>query len=148
KNHTLYAHWDQAYVYLPNQFVGGHVDNLTSWLSANGLQANAWGEYDYSTSYGTVLRHDYAGSNVNYGTVINIAYSLGAKPFEEGDWVYYNGGAYYSSATGTKGPYYKVAGNWCIAYIRPGNPYPICLHDGTGKFLGWTTEDCISQRTN
>lgn len=144
----LYAHWNRIYVYIPNQFVGGHVDTLKSWLSSNGLQANAWGEYDYNTSYGTVLRHDHAGNNVEYGTTINIAYSLGVKPFEEGDWVYYNGGGHYSGTNGGSGPYYSGAGTWQIAYIRPGNPYPYCLHDGTGKFLGWTTEDCLTQQSN
>jgi len=117
-------------------------------LTSNNLKYNIKWDYDYSVSYGYVREQNpSAGTIVPIDSIAQLSFSLGAKPFEISDLVWFTGGAVYETPTGEDG-YYVLAREMYItdlnlSYSRIG----LGNKDSSVTYM-WADRAKIFQRTN
>lgn len=151
---TLYAVWKLKTVSMP-YVIGSYYTNAQSTLQNLGLNVSFASVYDYNYAYGTVIAQNYGhGATLNVGTTVTITYSLGAKPFAIGDYVWFDGGKIYTNVAGNK--YVNKAGSsqngeliiTSNAYTYNGKKYYGVKFQGASSQFGYVEESLLHQRSN
>lgn len=151
---TLYAVWKLKTVSMP-YVIGSYYTNAQSTLQNLGLNVSFASVYDYNYAYGTVIAQNYGhGATLNVGTTVTITYSLGAKPFAIGDYVWFDGGKIYTNVAGNK--YVNKAGSsqngeliiTSNVYTYNGKRYYGVKFQGASSQYGYVEESLLHQRSN
>lgn len=151
---TLYATWKLKTVSMPS-YIGWYYTDAQTNLKNLGLNVTFNYAYNYNYAYGVVYAQNYnQGTTLNAGTTVVLTYSLGAKPYAVGDYVYFDGGPIYKNLDGTA-PTYKPGSDTDGLFIITdltrrynGTNYYGVKYQGTPGRYGWVAENLIHQMTN
>lgn len=151
---TLYAIWKLKTVSMPS-YIGWYYTDAQTNLKNLGLNVTFNYAYNYNYAYGVVYAQNYnQGTTLNAGTTVVLTYSLGAKPYAVGDYVYFDGGPIYENLDGSA-PKYKPSSDTGGLFIITdltrrynGTNYYGVKYQGTPGRFGWVAENLIHQMTN
>ena len=91
KNITLYAHWEQIMLTVPN-LIGNSYQNAKNTLTAMGFNVSLQSQYNSADSGKVFQQSPSANTQAAQGSTVTIYYSLGQKPIGINDWVVFAGG--------------------------------------------------------
>lgn len=145
KDITLYAHWREDLVTIPN-VIGQSYTNAKATLEGLGFNVIVASDYNDNVSY-TLVYAQSATGQLRRGSTITITYSLGRRAFYVGEYVIWSGGEIRQNVNGTGNIYYKEpCGMWItdLSYWYKGVEYVGISYGQNSSRFGWVPISTIS----